>query len=253
MKANNKQWLGIASAFLFIGALFLANCVQPSSDVEAPGARSLSRGIAESNGTLIPRADPYANYVYGGNPGGAAGAWISFYFDGKGDLNGTVVIQQETSTTNTSVSATYLYSSQNSTVTITGYGVWNISRTFLRQGTVSYANLRPNGTPPTLSAPPADLAQTVWADDGPRSPAWVTISFRGLDPNTQTGQVVLSFTDDNTTNLWEYDYGITVPGKFYITAPGADPGAFTVNTTTNVITFDSFFGHAPNWQFVRWE
>jgi hypothetical protein len=253
MKANNKRRMGIASAFLFIGALFLANCVQPSSDAGTPGPRSLSQNITEQSGVLS-HADPYGDYVYGGNPGGATGAWTTFFFDGNGDQTGTVVIQQETSTTNTSVSAAYTYDDQDSAVTITGYGTYNISVSSLSQGTVSYARLRPNGTPPTLGRPPADLAQTVWAGNGPRSPDWVTLSFRGLDPRTQTGQVVASFVIDNTTNLWTYDYNITVPGKYYIAAStGTDPGAFTVDPVTNVITFDSFFGHAPNWPFNRWE
>jgi hypothetical protein len=41
MKTNNKRRMGIAPALLFIGALFLANCAQPSSEVEAPVSGSL--------------------------------------------------------------------------------------------------------------------------------------------------------------------------------------------------------------------
>lgn len=194
----------------------------------------------------VKQPDNLVNYVYGGNPAGAANTWWTYSFDTYNA--GEVVIQN--SATNTTTSASYTYNSSTGTGTITGYGTFAVSDdgSILTIGGADYDNLRPDGNAPVFTGtPPAYLVGTTFAASGPREPDWCTFTFTGFNASTLSGTVIASFTIDNTTNNWVYTYdeirdyytitanpGQTDPGlsSFIPAQPGRQPSSLTTTSVT---------------------
>ncbi|MDR2501177.1 MAG: hypothetical protein LBD37_08900 [Treponema sp.] len=249
---TKRKWLpAVTAAAVLIGLVF-AGCEQLTSP------SGTETGEFRSSGVNAPAN--IDNFVYGGNPSGAANTWTSFAFNDA--ATGTVIIQTVTASSNASTSAAYTYSGGigTGTVTITGYGTYTVSAdgSTLTQGTTVYQNLRPDDNPPVFTSNPADLGNTIFAGSGPRAPDWCTFSFRGISSGGTVGTVIASFTIDNTTNVWTYKYD-PVSGDGTIGAnPGqTSPGDFSVYidpvSGESIIEFLNYFGHAPNWTFNRWQ
>ena len=85
---------------------------------------------------------------------------------------------------------------------------------------------------------PATLLNTVWAGDGPRSGDWVTFTFY------DDGDLVVSFSIDNSSNEWKYSYNSDKGTGTIITGgwPVA-PNGFTISGNTLSIT--NFGNHNP--------
>ncbi|MDR0552262.1 MAG: hypothetical protein LBG72_09685 [Spirochaetaceae bacterium] len=253
MKRTTLQigWLAMVAVILSGLVAVFASCEQGTNFNGTEIAANASRQASEVK--VFP--DDIIDYVYGGNPGGIAGSWTDFDFR----ADGTVVIQTVTATTNSSVDPTYTYDDVDYTVTITGYGVYQLTNdgsTLIAPDGSRYPILRTNDTdtpPPDYTSDPAYLVGTVFTASGPRTPDWVTFTFRDFDTGTNSGTVIGSFTIDNTTNVWTYTYNSTT-GIGTITAnPGqTSPGEFT-HTVGSKLVFTSFFGHAPGWTAYRWQ
>jgi hypothetical protein len=87
----------------------------------------------------------------------------------------------------------------------------------------------------TLGALPTDLENSVWGGENPMG-AWTTFTFQG----TATNKVVVSFSQDNSTNNWDYSY--TDGDK---TGTMASLNAFTINAEETILSITNFFIHGP--------
>ena len=253
MITTKHRILAVLGAALVLGVLCFTGCPQ-GTGFDGPDSSGTALDLRQSSAGVTDYPDDLDDYVYGGNPTGAAGSWNTFAFNN----DGTVIVQEVTLASNTSTSAAYVYDDTTGEVVIGGgYGTFTISdddgSTMTSQSTpaVVYQNLRPVGTPPSFATTPADLVNTVFAAAGPRTPDWVTFVFRGIDTTTGAGVAIASFTGDNTTNVWVYTE--KSKGVFNLDAdPGqTDPGEFTLDTANSTIVFTNFFGHAPGWTANR--
>ncbi|MDR2500369.1 MAG: hypothetical protein LBD37_04735 [Treponema sp.] len=251
MITTKQRILADLGAALVLGVLCFTGCPH-GTGFDSPDPAGTASDLRQSGGVTAYPGD-LADYVYGGNPGTAAGTWTTFAFN----LNGTVIVQEVTPDSNNTDSETYVYDDLTGEVVISGYGTFDISddagSTMTSQGApaVVYQNMRPSTALPSFATTPVDLTNTVFAAAGPRNPDWVTFVFRGYNLSPGKGEVIASFTGDNTTNVWVYtDKG---GGVFNLDAdPGqTDPGEFTLDTTNSTIVFTNFFGHAGSRTFNR--
>jgi hypothetical protein len=108
---------------------------------------------------------------------------------------------------------------------------------------------------------PGDLVNSVWAGETPRQGDWLTMTFKNLaEPLDEekapekTGQrVICSFSADNSTNDWGYDYDSTKKaGTITTGSPWSPaPDGFTVSADGKTLTIPNYGGHGEGLAFSR--
>jgi hypothetical protein len=94
---------------------------------------------------------------------------------------------------------------------------------------------------PTVDWNPTTLANAVYGGTNPGG-AWVTITFRN------DGKMIGAFSGDNTSNEWDYTCDA---GSGAITSSSWTPGAFTLSSNGETLTFTNFGGHGGVKTFNR--
>jgi hypothetical protein len=78
------------------------------------------------------------------------------------------------------------------------------------------------------------------------NPGWLTITFK------ENNKVICAFSADNTTNEWTYTYDKeTRAGAVAAPDGGWSPGAFSISTDHNTLTFTSYMGAAREFKRLR--
>jgi hypothetical protein len=179
--------------------------------------------------------------------------WATFTFKADGNVVASFAVD------NTTNGWTYTYNKDSKSGSFSGGGLtaFTISEdsktlvitTYYAHGQREFKRLRSgDGVDPVPFTPgtlPADLVNTVWAGETPRSTEtgdWATFTFK------TGGDVVVSFAGDNSTNGWTYIYD-NEDKSGTITGPNWFNGEFTING--EILTFPGYMGGSREFKRFR--
>jgi hypothetical protein len=248
---------------LFLAAALVFTSCAHDTDGGTPPA-------AQSNPAAL------VNAVYGGlNPGGA---WVTVAF--RAENKAVCAFSGD----NTSNEYTYTYyDNRSGGLSAANEGGWTPGAFTLNEdgSKLTFTNFSEHGgekifnrlrktdltaedSPTDLGALPLDLTGSVWGGSTPAAEgtSWLSISFRakrtGDAESAQTGEnvVVVSYTHDSTTAVWDYSYdsaaragtAFTNGHKTDGTGTSWNPGAYTISGDGNTLTFSSFMGEARSYK-----
>jgi len=116
---------------------------------------------------------------------------------------------------------------------------------------------------------PLEVVNSVWAGQTPaaNNTGWLTITFRAKSTSDTSYEkdmganvAVLSYGQDNSSAVWDYSYDSTTRtgtgfsnGKSAWTGAATtwNPGAFTISSDGNTLTFSNFMGGPMDFKKVR--